>query len=96
MARTAHIERSTKETSIQVDINLDGTGITLAAPLDEADPVPSCRNADAPYHEGQYVLTVDGFLVSGNVTVEEATVIDTGFAHSDHNPVSLTFTLNAD
>ena len=41
-------------------------------------------------------LTVDGFLVSGNVTVEKATVIDTGFAHSDHNPVSLTFTLNAD
>lgn len=39
---------------------------------------------------------MDGFLVSGNVTVEEATVIDTGFAHSDHNPVSLTFTLNAD
>ena len=75
---------------------LDGTGITLAAPLDENAPVPSCRNADAPYHEGQYVLTVDGFLVSGNVTVEEATVIDTGFAHSDHNPVSLTFTLNAD
>jgi len=75
---------------------LDGTGITLAAPLDENAPVPSCRNADAPYHEGQYVLTVDGFLVSGNVTVEKATVIDTGFAHSDHNPVSLTFTLNAD
>ena len=72
-----------------------GTGITLAAPLDENAPVPSCRNADAPYHEGQYVLTVDGFLVSGNVTVEEAAVLDTGFAHSDHNPVSLTFTLNA-
>ena len=75
---------------------LDGSGISLAAPLDEDGPVPSCRNADAPYHEGQYVLTVDGFLVSGNVTVEEATVIDTGFAHSDHNPVALTFTLNAD
>ena len=73
----------------------DGTGISLAAPLDEKNPVPSCRNADAPYHEGQYVLTVDGFLVSGNVTVEEAAVLDTGFAHSDHNPVSLTFTLNA-
>ena len=76
-------------------IESDGTGISLAAPLDEKNPVPSCRNADAPYHEGQYVLTVDGFLVSGNVTVEEAAVLDTGFAHSDHNPVSLTFTLNA-
>ena len=36
------------------------------------------------------------YYLYGNVTVEKATVIDTGFAHSDHNPVSLTFTLNAD
>ena len=73
----------------------DGYDVQLVAPLDESDPVPSCRNADSAYHAGQYVLTVDGFLVSGNVTVEEAAVLDTGFAHSDHNPVSLTFTLNA-
>ena len=45
----------------------DGVDIQLVAPLDEAGPVPSCRNADGPYHEGQYVLTVDGFLVSPNV-----------------------------
>ncbi len=55
--------------------------------------MPSCRNADAPYHEGQYVVTVDGFLVSDNVIVNSATVIDTGFAYSDHNPVTMTFTL---
>ena len=53
----------------------------------------SCRNADAPYHDGQYLVTVDGFLVSNNVSVSAATVIDMGFAYSDHNPVSMTFTL---
>ena len=61
---------------------------------DTTNPVPSCRNADAPYHEGQYVLTVDGFVVSDNVTVEQAVVEDTGFAWSDHNPVSMRFVLN--
>ena len=70
------------------------TNLSLVAPLDETDPVPSCRNADAPYHEGQYVLTVDGFVVSDNVTVEQAVVEDTGFAWSDHNPVSMRFVLN--
>ena len=72
----------------------DGTNLSLVAPLDETDPVPSCRNADAPYHEGQYMLTVDGFVVSDNVTVEQAVVEDTGFAWSDHNPVSMRFVLN--
>ena len=72
---------------------LDGYNITLAAPLDENDPVPSCRNADGPYHDGQYVLTVDGFMVSDNVEVKSAKVLDTGFAYSDHNPVELVFSL---
>ena len=67
----------------------DGTNLTLIAPLDEDNPVPSCRNADSAYHEGQYVLTVDGFIVSDNVSVIRADVIDTGFAYSDHNPVMM-------
>jgi endonuclease/exonuclease/phosphatase family metal-dependent hydrolase len=71
----------------------DGVDIRLIAPLDESAPVPSCRNADGPYHEGQYVLTIDGFLVSPNVDVTEANVVDTGFAYSDHNPVQMEFTL---
>ncbi len=71
----------------------DDYDISLVAPLDAADPVPSCRNADSAYHQGQYVLTVDGFMVSANVTVESAGVIDTGFRWSDHNPVTMTFTL---
>ena len=72
----------------------DGVDVTLVTPLDESAPVPSCRNADGPYHQGQYVLTVDGFLVTPNVTVARAVVLDTGFAYSDHNPVTMTFTLS--
>ena len=56
--------------------------------------MPSCRNADSAYHAGQYVLTVDGFMVTPNVTVSDSAVLDTGFAYSDHNPVKMTFTLN--
>ena len=72
----------------------DGYDVQLVAPLDESDPVPSCRNADSAYHAGQYVLTVDGFMVTPNVTVSDSAVLDTGFAYSDHNPVKMTFTLN--
>ena len=72
----------------------NGVDVTLVTPLDESAPVPSCRNADGPYHPGQYVLTVDGFLVTPNVTAAQATVLDTGFAYSDHNPVAMTFTLS--
>ena len=69
--------------------------ITLSAPLDKKDPHPSCRNADAPYDPAvSFVLKVDGFLTSNNVTVRSAEVIDTGFAWSDHNPVKLIFCLS--
>ena len=63
----------------------------LIAPFDEKNPVPSCRNADQPYSESDFVVTVDGFLVSDNVTVEDALVLDTGFKWSDHNPVYMDF-----
>ena len=68
----------------------DGLHISLAAPAPDA---PSCRNADGPYSPEQFVLTVDGFLVSDNVRVLSSAVIDTGFAWSDHNPVELRFLL---
>lgn len=69
-------------------------GISLTAPLDEEHPIPSCRNADKAYDpETSFVLTVDGFLVSDNVEVTGAQVVDTGFAWSDHNPVKLVFRL---
>ena len=71
----------------------DGTNLSLVAPLDKEHPVPSNRNADGPYHEGQFVMTNDGFIVSDNVEVLTSNVIDTGFAYSDHNPVHMSFKL---
>ncbi len=56
---------------------------------------PTCRNADAPYKgDGtDFVLSVDGFLVSENVQVAVSETVDLGFAYSDHNPVKLEFIL---
>lgn len=72
----------------------DGYHTSLVAPLDKDHPIASCRNADGPYHEGQYVLTVDGFMVTDNVEVISSEVIDYQFEYSDHNPVRMTFSLN--
>jgi endonuclease/exonuclease/phosphatase family metal-dependent hydrolase len=71
----------------------EGKALSLVAPFDEKKPVPSCRNADAPYHPEQFVLTVDGFIVSDNVEVVYADVVDLGFELSDHNPVKMIFKL---
>jgi endonuclease/exonuclease/phosphatase family metal-dependent hydrolase len=69
-------------------------GFQLVNSCDPSAPVPSCRNANEPYTPGHtFVLTADGFIVSDNVTVESASVIDCGFACSDHNPVYMTFKL---
>lgn len=55
--------------------------------------VPTCRNCDVPYKEGNPVFIVDGFIVSENVRVIALENIDTGFTYSDHNPVRLVFSL---
>ncbi len=72
---------------------LTGTNLILKAPYDDYNPVPSCRNADGPYHKDQFVVTVDGFIISNNIDVKSLRVIDTSFKYSDHNPVELIFTL---
>jgi len=69
------------------------SGIIKVSPYDSDNPVASCRNADGPYHPDQYQIIIDGFLVSPNVTVRAAHVIDTQFACSDHNPVQMSFML---
>lgn len=67
-----------------------------------ADNEPTCRNNDIEYTPGKtFVTTVDGFIVSNNVEVNEVKVIQTkqgkkgidGFAFSDHQPVELKFSL---
>ena len=40
------------------------TGLTLVVPDGKNGPVPTCRNADGPYNPEQYILTVDGFILS--------------------------------
>jgi len=68
-------------------------GFAIIAPFDESNPVASCRNADRPYGPDNFLVTVDGFIVSENVTVSACAVEDTRFRWSDHNPVYLDFTL---
>ena len=76
-----------------VNMTLFTDDITLVAPFDETDPKASCRNPDKPYEEGDFVVTVDGFIKSANIDVSKADVIQTGFKYSDHNPVYLKFIL---
>ena len=67
----------------------------LIAPFDADKPVPSCRNADAPWDpQTNFQVTLDGFIVSDNVTVLTSRVVDTQFAYSDHNPVQMEFRLS--
>lgn len=69
-------------------------GFTLAAPLDEALPVPTCRNADAPWDpETNFQITIDGFIVSDNIQIISSQTVDTQFRYSDHNPVQMEFRL---
>lgn len=68
--------------------------ISLVAAFDENNKVASCRNNDMPYEPGKtFTCTVDGFLVTENVEVDKAEVVDQEFMHSDHNPVHLEFKL---
>ena len=73
---------------------LNDTGLSLVAPLNKDTPVASCRNTDEPYKaQGQFNVTLDGFIVSENITVSGSDVINNQFKYSDHNPVYMTFTL---
>lgn len=55
--------------------------------------VPTCRNCDIPYKEGNPTFIVDGFLVTDNIEVIRLENIQTDFEFSDHNPVVIEFTL---
>lgn len=66
--------------------------LTLIAPLDKNNPVPSCRNADGPWNkETQLQLVIDGFLVSKNIEIKSSYIEDLDFMYSDHNPVIIKF-----
>ena len=78
-----------------VNMDLFTEDITLVVPFNEEDPHASCRNPDKPYEPGDFVVTVDGFIKSANVTVTESDVIETGYRYSDHNPVYMKFVLES-
>ena len=73
--------------------NLLSDSFALVKPIDPENPIPSCRNADKPYSEDSFVLTVDGFIISSNIELVESNVINTEFKYSDHNPVYMDFIL---
>jgi len=57
---------------------------------------PTCRSLDRPYDRGdgnfQFYM-IDGFIVSDNITVESMETLNLDFANSDHNPITMTLTL---
>lgn len=61
---------------------------------DYATLIPTCRNCDIPYIDGNFTIIVDGFLVTKNINILSVENINTGFEYSDHNPVILEFLLN--
>ena len=63
--------------------------------MDES--VPSCRSLYKVYSGAdkasfQYYV-IDGFIVSGNISVQDFAAQDLGFVSSDHNPVRMQITL---
>jgi len=57
---------------------------------------PSLRANNEPYVPGRnFVATVDGFLLSPELAVQEVKCVDLGFVHSDHQPVHLRVSLAA-
>lgn len=67
-------------------------GFSVVRPIN-LEQVASCHGDDIPYEKGvTYTVTVDGFIVSDNVTATDET-LDLGFEYSDHNPVLLSFSL---
>ncbi len=78
----------------EIDVSSFGDGWQFI--MDEN--TPSCRSLDRAYagadkNDFQYYL-IDGFIVSGNVTVDYAETCDFGFVNTDHNPVIMGVTLN--
>ena len=88
-----HTDKLEQNWAQPVNMSLFTEGITLVAPYDESNPAASCRNPDKPYEKGNFVVTVDGFIVSENVEVTYANVIETDYKYSDHNPVMMKFKL---
>ncbi len=74
----------------------DGLGFVLDSFFEEEREAMhnSARNADMAYQEGvTYTVTLDGFIVSDNITCISYENMDTGYSYSDHDPVKMVFKL---
>ena len=70
-------------------------GLSLVVPFDPVHPIATCRTASEAYNiETTFRVTVDGFLISGNVEAVSAAVVDAGYRYSDHNPIYMDFILH--
>lgn len=59
--------------------------------------VPTVRSTASPYKGNHsYLAVIDGFLVSPNIKVKKLNGHDLKFNNSDHNPVSIVFSLEED
>ena len=62
------------------------------------DTAPTCRSLYKPYYnsdkENHQYYMIDGFIVSNNITINDLVTIDLDFKNTDHNPVSMSITLN--
>lgn len=75
-----------------IDLSLIPDCFTIVSGLNENAPVLSSRNADGPFNpKTQAQGNIDGFIISDNLILKDAEVIDTGFEYSDHNPVFARF-----
>ena len=55
--------------------------------------VSTSRNTDIPYSRDSFVVILDGFIISDNVSCNYVHNMDTGYQYTDHNPVVMKFTL---
>lgn len=56
----------------------------------------TCRDTGAPYDEStSYTVTLDGFIVSDNVTVNSYIHVHNGYRNSDHDPVLMEFSFDS-
>ncbi len=54
--------------------------------------LPTVRTNYQPYIKGEnYTAIIDGFIVSPNVAINKVATTETGFEHTDHLPVSASF-----
>ncbi len=75
--------------------SLTDSNLTTGYRFVAATNAPTCRATDTKYVKGKtYVVVIDGFICSSNITTVSIENLDVDFKYSDHNPALLKFRLN--